>query len=46
MYGYDHGMSGWSWFFAGSMMIVFLAFVIGLAVYIAIRLGQRPPPHS
>ena len=38
MYGWDH-MGGWSWFF-GSLMTVSWIVLLGLVVYIAVRLAQ------
>jgi uncharacterized membrane protein (DUF4010 family) len=43
MNGYHHDMDGWGWFFGGSLMMVLFAVLIGVAVYIAVRLAQRPP---
>jgi hypothetical protein len=42
MHGYYHDMDGWGWF-GGSLMMILFAVLIGVAVYIAVRLAQRPP---
>ncbi len=38
MYGWDH-MNGWGWFF-GSLMTVSWIVLLGLVVYIAVKLAQ------
>jgi len=42
-----HSMDGWAWFWM-TFVSVFWIVVLGAVVYIAVRLGQRPPPgqHS
>ncbi len=43
MNGYHDAMDSWGWFFGGTLMMVLFAALIGVAVYIAVRLAQRPP---
>ena len=38
MYGWDH-MSGWGWFL-GTLTMTFWLVVLGLVVYVAVRLAQ------
>src|SRR5262245_39132242 len=37
-----YGMDGFDWFWM-SLMMVFWVVVLGAVVYVAVRLGQRPP---
>ncbi len=36
-----HWMNGWGWFL--TFMTVFWIAVLGVVVYVAVRLAQRPP---
>ena len=42
-----HWMDGWDWFWMSFMMIFWIV-VLGLVVYVAVRLANRPPrgPHT
>jgi flagellar biogenesis protein FliO len=35
-------MDGWDWFWMSFMMIVWIV-LVGLVVYVAVRLANRPP---
>lgn len=42
-----HWMDGWDWFWM-SFVMIFWILVLGLVVYVAVRLANRPPrgPHT
>ena len=37
-----HWMDSWDWFWMSFVMVVWIV-VVGLVVYVAVRLGSRPP---